>query len=62
MAKKGKKLCSECLKERERCKAVSTDIDGEIEWVCPNCFITYDYDKYLYEYANKQRMRQDEVR
>ena len=46
----GNKVCAECHKLRERCKAAMTDERGEVEWVCPKCWKEYDYDKYLYEH------------
>ena len=45
---KGKELCMECLKLRERCKAVTVDPEGEIGWVCPSCFRNFDYDKFMH--------------
>lgn len=47
---KKREICWNCSKERERCKAVSVDEDGVIEWVCPQCYRDLEYEKYLYEH------------
>lgn len=44
---KSPKVCSECLKLRERCRVVSVKDDGELVYICPQCYKNLDYDKYL---------------
>lgn len=47
---KDPKLCSECGKLRERCRAAVADAEGEIMWVCRACWRDLDYDQYLYQH------------
>ena len=49
MKKKKLKICCECLKERERCKPVSVDAEGDITYCCPACYKLYDYERFMYE-------------
>ena len=58
MNAKGKRVCWECGRERDRCRAITVHKEGEIEWVCPQCFRNLEYDKYLYEY--KQNCKEEE--
>lgn len=50
MSKKLSKVCTECNKKLERCRAAFVDENGEIQWVCRRCWQTLDYDKYMYEH------------
>ena len=45
--KPSQKVCSECGKERERCRAASVDAQGEILWVCRACWRALGYDEFL---------------
>lgn len=51
MKKREKRKCSECGKERERCRIASIKvIDGidEVEWVCRKCWDEFEYDRFMY--------------
>jgi hypothetical protein len=49
-----KRLCSECLKLRERCRAVGLLSDGSIEYVCRQCWRDLCYDDYMYKHLEKE--------
>lgn len=55
MNAKGFKLCWECGKKRERCRAAMVHDGGVIEWVCRRCWRELNYDQYLYEYRTATR-------
>ena len=48
-------VCSECNKERQRCRAVSVDAEGTITWVCRQCWKDLDYDHFMYEHHNQEK-------
>ena len=43
-------ICWSCNKLRERCKAVQTSPNGEVEYCCPRCWRELDMDRYLYKH------------
>ena len=47
MKAKGRVCCWECGQERQRCKKVSVTENGEVVWICPNCYHELDYEKYV---------------
>lgn len=50
MTPKKWETCWECKKEMERCRAVTVNEFGRIEYVCRRCWKELDYDKHLYEH------------
>lgn len=48
MSRQEQQTCSECGKQKERCRAVSVTSDGTIEYTCRQCWWTLDYDKYMH--------------
>jgi len=40
-------VCWYCDKERERCRAVTSHIDGRIEWYCPQCYKELGIDQFI---------------
>ena len=48
--KPDQKLCSDCLKPRDRCRAVTVNLRGEVEYICPRCWRELNYDTYLYKH------------
>jgi MinD superfamily P-loop ATPase len=51
--KPNQKTCSECGKDRERCRAAAVYDDGPtlvIEWVCRQCWKALEYDEFMYEH------------
>lgn len=44
---KGFKCCFECGRKMERCRGVSVDEAGEVQWVCPKCWRELEYEKYM---------------
>lgn len=40
-------VCWECCKERERCRVVTQHENGDLEYVCPQCWKALDYDLYM---------------
>lgn len=55
MSQKKREVCWECGKERERCKAATVNRHGDVEWICPQCWREWDYDRYLYEHKQVSR-------
>lgn len=53
------KICSECGKERERCRVYTQDPDGNLVYICRQCWRDLEYDRYLYEHL--QQRTGDEV-
>ena len=47
MADKKREFCWECGKERERCRVVSKDENGILQWVCPQCYKLLDMDTFV---------------
>lgn len=52
--KPNQKLCSECGKERERCRAVAEMAYGEILWVCRACWRALGYDEFMYNQSQSK--------
>lgn len=50
MKSKKQQVCTECNRLRDRCKAASVDENGDLVWVCPQCWKLKDYDHFLYEH------------
>lgn len=46
-------VCSECKREKQRCRAVNVDPNGVIEWVCRQCWRDLDLDSFMYEHHEK---------
>lgn len=51
--KPGYQVCSECLRQMERCRIAHADTDGKLVYVCRQCWRDLDYDKYMYEHHPK---------
>jgi hypothetical protein len=41
------RVCCECGRRRERCRAVMKHIDGTIDYCCPACWHALDYDQFM---------------
>ena len=52
--KPNQKLCVECEKARERCRAVAQMPDGEILWVCRACWRALGYDEFMYNQSQSK--------
>lgn len=48
--KKGYQICSECQRPMERCRIVATEPNGEMVYVCRQCWNELDYDQFMYEH------------
>jgi len=48
------RICWECQRKSERCKAVTVNEHDRVEWVCRKCFERLDYPKFLYEYRLRE--------
>lgn len=53
MKAKDRTECWECGRERQRCKVATVTENGEIVYVCPECWRELKYDTYLYEHNQK---------
>ena len=47
--------CWECGRDMQRCRPVYTQQNGEVAWVCRQCWRDLDFDGYLYEHRVEKR-------
>lgn len=52
MSKKSEKweVCWNCQRERQRCRAVTVNANGDIEWYCRECWRNLNMDEFMYEH------------
>ena len=44
------RICAECNRPRERCRAITVNRNGDVEYVCRQCWARLDYNTYLYKH------------
>lgn len=42
-----KRLCSDCVDQRNHCRSAIQRLDGSVYWVCRQCWIALDYAAYM---------------